>query len=280
MGGQQVIAIDFCANKGARHNSREESALIRPIAMKLIINLRENGLNAISTFGIANKSLSEYWPANMRRKDLETVAQQKQIGYVFSLHMKSGPTGKISGLTVCSNTNHVGSLQTAISREANKTNFNIFGNRTVLNENLLKLATLQTKILRLKELHGVEGAATRINQALQSYKAGQSNTGLFCTIESSLDPFLTGGIVRKDDMLSLLRKIEPLASEFEKGALLFVHANPASANGKYVPAVLINIGYITNTTDCELLSKNPQTVAGWIGTGIYAVVNSTELVTA
>ena len=282
MGEQKVVAINFCStNKGIKQNGHEESTIMRPMAMYLLGNLWKKGVNAISTFAIAKKQLAENWPSYARRKDLERFARQNRLDYIVSLHMNSEPTGEASGLTTCSNTNHVGQLQTAISKEAHKSNFNIFGNRVKVNEAPSNLGVLEEKILQLSELQGMNDvAAGYINQAMNSYKTSNSNTGLFCTIEASLDPFLTGGFISRKGMVSLLEKIEPLAAEFERGGLLFVHVSPASANDKYVPATLINVGYITNANDLELISKYPKMFAECIGAGIYAAVKSTELVPA
>ncbi|MEM2138392.1 MAG: N-acetylmuramoyl-L-alanine amidase [Candidatus Anstonellaceae archaeon] len=270
---------------GAAYGGKTEAALARGVARLLVESINKEGkLTALDSFSICGKSLeSDTWPAPQRRLELTSYLKANQVDYLLSIHLNAEATGRAQGLVVCHNDleKDAQMMYDSIVAHAAENGFDIAGNRSEKTQNRGGLAIFRIKLAKMLSDLGLDETNLTIfpfvaSTAFASY--GRGDRSLFEIVEQIANVFQSSRpvIFTKEQAAKFLSQAEPLAYEFEQSGPLFISTGLFSASGDakggFFPALLVELGFISNATERELIESHPETYAEGLKQGAYKIL--------
>jgi len=264
-----------------------EAQLVRIVGLPLLEALRKDRmLEVLTSHEIANRRINDDFSPMERKAALEIYNCEYPISLVVSLHFNASSDASARGLVVCysDQLDAAEAMYSKIISAASEKGIDLAGNRKERLQKRESLALLKADIKDALAKHGVSGKTAddlgkALNDSLESYKDGL--TTLENAIISPLRGFLASAEIGLVQSAELAQELAQRAEKYGGCAVLFAKdqkplplalAGAGSGRHKFIPALLVEMGFITNATDRQVAIEKPQIFAEGIKQGVYEIL--------
>ncbi|MCX8195396.1 MAG: N-acetylmuramoyl-L-alanine amidase [Candidatus Micrarchaeota archaeon] len=285
-GGKDPGAVVEKSVPGSPGKKRfEEAKIVRKVGLPLISDIINDGkLVVVTSHQIAGKRMDETFTAVERRLAIESYSQKNPINLVVSIHTNAFEKESASGLVICHNNQYeiAKKMYYAMLKKGWEAGIRLEGNRKEFIQERKGLEVLRINIKeKLKEAgvlsESLEGIEKAIKDSLDQYKEGKLS--LKEAVIQPLINFVQNAKIGMSEAADVVFKLSDAIEKHEESAILYIKdkanvlANfSPTLMPKFVPALLVEMGFITNPRDRQLMLEQPEVFASAIKEGIYQIL--------